>query len=55
MADSDVTAPRGPSEPPREPSQKDRGARRRRLPGFLVFGIVAATIEMGIVLALLYC
>lgn len=55
MADSDVTAPRDPSEPPREPGGDGPRSRRRRLPGFLVFGIVAATIEMGIVLALLYC
>ncbi len=55
MADSDVTAPRDPSEPTGEPRKDERAARRRRLPGFLLFGIVAATIEMGIVLALLYC
>ncbi len=48
MAEHDVTAP----DPP--PAGGDHRPPRRRLPGFLIFGIVAATIEMAIVLWLLF-
>lgn len=54
MAHSDVTSSSPPPDPSDERSRSSRPS-RRRVPVFLVFGIVAATIEMGIVLALLYC
>ena len=56
MAQSDVTsnsplpAPDGDGPAPPRPDRP-----RRRIPGFLLFGIIAATVEMGIVIALLYC
>lgn len=49
MAEPDVTANGAPARPPSPPRPP-----RRRIPGFLLFGIVAATIEMAIVLWLLY-
>lgn len=54
MAHSDVTSSSPSPDPSDDRNRKPRHV-RRRLPVFLVFGIVAATIEMGIVLALLYC
>jgi len=53
MSNSEVTSGSPPPDRP-ESAPRERRA-RRRIPAFLVFGIVAATIEMGIVLALLYC
>lgn len=54
MANNDVT-----SNPPQsDHRQGDPRAPRHgrwKLPPFLIFGVVAATIEMGVVLALLYC
>lgn len=47
MAEPDVTGGAAPAPAPEPPP-------RRRIPGFLLFGIVAATIEMAIVLWLLY-
>jgi len=54
MAKSEVTSSPPPPKPPAEGRRAARGS-QRRIPGFVLFGIVAATIEMGIVLALLYC
>lgn len=54
MDQSDVTSNSTPPDPAGEGGRAPR-APRRRLPAFLLFGIIAATIEMGIVLALLYC
>lgn len=48
MADPDVTAGGAPSPAPDSPPP------RRRLPAFLIFGIVAATVEMAAVLWLLF-
>ncbi len=55
MAESDVTTPPEGSGPEQRDENAPRARPRRRIPGFLIFGVVAATIEMGIVLALLYC
>ena len=54
MSQSEVTSNPHPSDPGDEGGRAPRTP-RRRIPAFLLFGIVAATIEMGIVLALLYC